>query len=258
MDISTAITRAISPRLSECELTHLNRVPIDIQKAREQHRSYEKALETMGFRIRRISDLPENADGVFVEDTAVVLPELAIITRPGAESRRPETETMASVLREYRNLRFIDAPGTLDGGDVLVMGKKIYIGNSGRTNPDAIHQFREIARPLGYEVFAVPVTGCLHLKTAVSPLEEDLLLMNPEWVDPVLFEGCQSIPVHSSEPFGANVMRRENWALCPASFPGTAELLQGSGYDLITVDQSELAKAEAGLTCCSVIVPDTE
>lgn len=236
----------------------MDRAPIDIAKAREQHRLYEKALETMGYRIRRLSELPENADCVFVEDTAVVLPEIAIITRPGAESRRPETETMAAVLSEYRDLRFIEAPGTLDGGDVLVIGKKIFIGNSGRTNRNAISRFTEIVHPFGYEVIAVPLSGCLHLKTAISAIENDLVLINPEWADPDVFAECHAIPVHPSEPFAANVMISENRVLCAASFPRTADLLQKRGYDLLTVDQSELAKAEAGLTCCSVIVPDTE
>ena len=255
---SIALTRAISPRLADCELTHLSRSPIDIPKARKQHRSYEEALETIGYKIRRLPNLPEHADGVFVEDTTVVLPGIAIIARPGAESRRAETQSMASVLKEYRDLHFIKAPGTLDGGDVLVIGKKIYIGSSGRTNPEGIRQFTEISRPLGYTVIAIPLTACLHLKTAVSAVGNDLILINPDWADPDIFEGCHAIPVHPSEPFAANVMVRENRALCDASYSKTGELLQENGYDVITIDQSELARAEAGLTCCSVIVPDTE
>jgi dimethylargininase len=251
---SIAITRSVSPRLAECELTHLDRSPIDISKAEKQHRDYEKALETMGYSILRLPDLPDQPDGVFVEDTAFVLPEIAIIARPGAESRRAETESMASVLEEYRDLHTIKSPGTLDGGDVLVLGKTIYIGSSGRTNSEAIRQVQNFTHPFGYRVVAVPVTGCLHLKTAVSALEADLILINPDWVDPAIFKRCRSIPVHPSEPFGANVMRNDNTALTSLSFPNTAELLQSLGYDLLTVDQSELAKAEAGLTCCSVIV----
>jgi len=253
---STALTRAISPLLSQCELTHLNRSPIDIPKARKQHRSYEEALEMMGYKIRRLPELPDYADGVFVEDTAVVLPDIAIIARPGAESRRAETQSMAAVLKEYRDLHFIEAPGTLDGGDVLVLGKKIYIGNSGRTNFEAIRQFTEISRHHGYTVIAVPLTGCLHLKTAISAIGNDLVLINPDWADPDIFEGCHAISVHPSEPFAANVMIKENRALCAASFPLTADLLQKRGYDLLAIDQSELARAEAGLTCCSVIVQD--
>lgn len=250
----TALTRAISPLLSDCELTHLERNPIEIDKAEEQHRDYEKALERMGYLIRRLPEAPHLPDGVFVEDAAVVFDEAGIITRPGAASRRPETESMAGVLKEYRELRFIEEPGTLDGGDVLTLGKDVYIGLSERTNREAIRQAGEILKPFGYRVTGVPVSGCLHLKTALTPLENDLLLINPDWVDGDIFEGYRTEPVHPDEPFGANVMRRGNWALCPIAFPRTAEILTRKGYDLITVDQSELAKAEAGLTCCSVIV----
>ena len=250
----TALTRAISPLLVDCELTHLERAPIDIHKAEEQHREYERALEKMGYTIRRLPETPDLPDGVFVEDTAVVFPEIAIITRPGAESRRPETDTMAAILKEYRELRFIEAPGTIDGGDVLTLGKHVYIGDTKRTNRAAIRQFSDILQPFGYTVTAVPVTKCLHLKTAIAPLEEDLLLINPNWIDGDIFDDHQTEPVHPDEPFGANVMRRGNYVLCPTAFPKTAELLTQKGYDVITVNQSELAKAEAGLTCCSVIV----
>lgn len=252
--MAIALTRQISPKLSECELTHLDREPIDIKKAAEQHHQYENALKKMGYSISRLPETPDLPDGVFVEDAAVVFDELAIITRPGAESRRPETDSMAEVLKEYRELHFIKSPGTLDGGDVLVLGKNVYIGISQRTNREAIHQFDQILKPYGYEVHGIEVTNCLHLKTALAPLEDDLLLINPEWVDGEMFDGYQTVSIHPDEPYGANVMRRDNWALCPEAFPRTAELLKERGYDVITVNQSEMAKAEAGLTCCSVIV----
>lgn len=252
--MANALTRQISPKLSECELTHLERHPIDISKAIEQHHEYENALKKMGYTIRRLPKTPELPDGVFVEDTAVVFDELAIITRPGAESRRPETESMAEVLKEYRELHFIKDPGTLDGGDVLVLGKSVYIGISKRTNREAIRQFSQILIPFGYEIHGIEVTDCLHLKTALTPLEDDLLLINPDWVDGEIFDGYQTVSTHPDEPFGANMMRRRNWALCPEAFPRTADLLADRGYDVITVNQSEMAKAEAGLTCCSVIV----
>lgn len=250
----TALTRAISPLIVECELTHLKREPIDVDKVISQHNEYEKVLEKMGYSIRRLPETPHLPDGVFVEDTAVIFPELAIITRPGAESRREETQTMADILREYRELKFIIEPGTVDGGDVLVVGHNVYIGLSKRSNRKGIRQFEEILAPLGYRVKGIPVTGCLHLKTAIAVLEEDLMLINPEWVDPAHFEGFCFLPVDPAEPYSANVMRRGNYALCPQHFNGTAELLDKRGYDVLTVDQSELAKAEAGLTCCSVLV----
>ena len=252
--MATALTRKISPKLSECELTHLDRKSINISKTEEQHHQYENALKKMGYSIHRIPETPKLPDGVFVEDTAVVFDELAIITRPGAESRRPETESMADILKEYRELHYIMCPGTIDGGDVLVLGKNVYIGISKRTNRQAIQQFDQILKPYGYIVSGIEVTDCLHLKTALTQLENDLLLINPDWVDGDIFEGYHTVSIHSDEPYGANVMRRDNWALCPEAFPRTAELLQERGYDVITIDQSEMAKAEAGLTCCSVIV----
>jgi dimethylargininase len=249
-----ALTRAISPLLGECELTHLDRTPIDIHLAEKQHEAYEEALEKMGYSVRRIPETPHLPDGVFVEDTAVVFPEVGIITRPGAESRRPETESMAGVLKEYRDLHFIEAPGTIDGGDVLTLGKTVYIGISNRTNREAIRQFSEILKPFGYTVQGVLVTKCLHLKTAIAPIEDDLLLINPEWISPDLFPGYHCESIHHDEPYGANIMRKDNMALCPAAFRHSLDWLDSRGYDVIAIDQSEMAKAEAGLTCCSVLV----
>ena len=254
MNQPTALTRAISPLLGECELTHLEREVIDILKADQQHHEYEQALEKMGYIIRRVPETPHLPDGVFVEDTAVVFPEVGIITRPGAESRRQETKTMAEILKEYRELRFIEAPGTIDGGDVLSLGKSVYIGISQRTNREAINQVSEILKPFGYKVTGIPVTKCLHLKTAIAQIEDDLLLINPEWVDREIFPDYQCEHVHPDEPNGANIMRKDNWALCPSSFKYSLDWLSKRGYDVISLDQSEMAKAEAGLTCGSVIV----
>jgi len=254
--MSIALTRAVSPLLGQCELTHLERNPINIIKAEEQHRQYEQALEKMGYVIRRIEETPHLPDGVFVEDTAVVFPELAVITRPGAESRREEAKTMAAVLKEYRELKHIKEPGTIDGGDVLILGKNVYIGLTRRSNREGIRQFSEILQPFGYHVTAVPVNGCLHLKTAIAVLEDKLMLINPEWVSPKIFEGFRFKYIADNEPYGANVMRKDNFALCPRVFKETIKLLEKLGYDVITIDQSELAKAEAGLTCCCVIVEE--
>jgi dimethylargininase len=254
MNHPTALTRAVSPLLSECELTHLNRNPIDLKKAEKQHTDYEDALTRMGYFVRRLPETPHLPDGVFVEDAAVVFDEVGIITRPGAVSRRPETESMAEILKEYRELKFIEEPGTIDGGDVLILGKRVYIGISQRTNRNAILQFSEILAPYGYTVTGVNVSGCLHLKTALTPIEDDLLLINPDWVDGDIFEGYHTEAIHPDEPYGANVMRFKNWALCPSAFSHTLEWLNTRDYDIISIDQSEMAKAEAGLTCCSVIV----
>jgi dimethylargininase len=251
-----ALTREVSPLLEKCELTHLSREPIDVHRAKEQHKYYEKALEQLGFTIRRLPETPHLPDGVFVEDTAVVFPEFAIITRPGAESRRGEAETMAGVLREYRELYYLREPGILDGGDVLKSGKTVYIGITARSNTAGIQQFREIVAPFGYKVTAIPVTGCLHLKSGITKLEDDRLLINPEWVHPNYFADYSLEYIHHHEPYSANVIRYRNYVICSAAFPETQKLLKKSGYDVIAIDQSELAKAEAGLTCCSVFIED--
>ncbi len=251
-----ALTREVSPLLEKCELTHQSRVPIDIQRAKKQHMKYEEALEQMGFTIRRLTATPHLPDGVFVEDTAVVFPEFAIITRPGAESRRGETESMADVLKEYRELYYIREPGILDGGDVLKAGKTVYIGITSRTNESGIQQFKEIVTMFGYKVIPIPVTGCLHLKSGITVLEPHRLLINPDWIHPGYFADYSLEYVHHHEPYGANVIRYQNFAICSDAYPETQKLLKKSGYDVISIDQSELEKAEAGLTCCSVIIED--
>ncbi|MFN2374369.1 MAG: dimethylarginine dimethylaminohydrolase family protein [Cyclonatronaceae bacterium] len=248
-----AITREPSHSLGNCELTHLDRKAIDVETAALQHQRYEQYLEQFGCSVVRLPAEHDLPDAVFVEDAAVVFPDVAVITRPGAESRRPETVSMADELKKWRPLRFIDAPGTLDGGDVLTLGKNVYVGISGRSNESGIEQLRHYLKPFGYTVTGVPVRGCLHLKTALDPVHDDLLLINPQWVDPGLFDGVTCVPVHPSEPFGANLLRFGNAALCSESFPRTIDWLAGLGLDVRTIDYSEMAKAEAGLTCCSVI-----
>src|SRR5436190_11918806 len=179
MPQAVAITRAVSPALGACELTHVARVPIDVELARAQHRAYEQALINAGYRVERLDTGPDMPDSVFVEDIAVVFDELAIITRPGAESRRRETPAVAEALAAYRPLHVIQPPGTVDGGDVLVAGRKVFVGRSTRTNDAAAMQMRRILGPFGYTVVQTDVRGCLHLKSAVTRLDADRLLVNP-------------------------------------------------------------------------------
>jgi dimethylargininase len=246
-----ALVRPVSPRIVECELTFLERQPIDYPRAAAEHEQYERALAAHGCTLVHVAAEPELADGVFVEDAVVVLDELAILTRPGAESRRPEIESVAAALEPYRPLQRIAAPGTIDGGDVFRIGKTIYVGRSPRTNDDGIAQLQALAR--GYDVRPVSVDGALHLKTAVTPVGERTLLINPEWVDRALFDGFDLIEVDPSEPFAANVLRLGEFVLMSSSFPRTRELLAGGGYRIETVELGEMEKAEAGITCCSVI-----
>jgi dimethylargininase len=249
-----ALTRAVSPAMASCELTHLERVPIDAALAASQHHDYEQLLRQLGCRVEQVTPAPTLPDSVFIEDTAVVLDEVAVIARPGAESRRLEVESVAYALRQRRPLAMITAPGTLDGGDVLTVGKVLYVGQSGRTNDEGIAQLRRHVAPFGYEVHAVRPTGCLHLKTAVTAVSDTVVLLNPEWISPAEFRGLDALAVDHAEPFAANVVRVGHAVLTAAAFPRTRALLEGQGIDVHAVDVSELAKAEGAVTCCSILL----
>ena len=249
-----AITRPVPRRIDRCELTHLSREPIDFARAVAQHDAYEAALVRMGCRIERLPDTPELPDSVFVEDTAVVLDDLAIATRPGAESRRPEVDTVVPVLRQWRSVATIDAPGTLDGGDVLVTPGRIFVGLSSRTNQEGAAQLAAFAAPHGFATTCLRVTGCLHLKSAVTLAADDTLLLNPEWIEPAAFANFRVLPIDPTEPFAANVLRIGDHVLCAAEHPRTRERLETEGIRTLTVEADELAKAEGGLTCGSLLV----
>ena len=248
-----AVTRPVSPAIARCELTHLARTAIDVDLAREQHQAYERALEAAGCRIVRIDAAPDLADSVFVEDAAVVFDEVAIVTRPGALSRRAETPAVAAALERYRPLRFIGDPATLDGGDVLAAGRRVFVGVSGRTNQAAVRQLQSILDPYGYEVRSVAVTGCLHLKSAATALSPDRLLVNPGWVAPGSLPSLDLVEVDPGEPYAANIVRAGGALVYPAAFPRTRERLERLGLRISTVEVGELAKAEGAVTCCSVI-----
>lgn len=248
-----AVTRPVSPSLAECELTHLAREPIDIARATTQHAAYEVLLDSLGATIVRAPAAPDAPDAVFIEDTAIVLDEVAVITRPGAPSRRKEPAAIAALLAAYRPVRSMEAPATLDGGDVLRLGRTLYVGQSGRTNNQGIEQLRSIAAPFGYDVVPVEFAGCLHLKSAVTALGDELLLMNPAWVSPAAFPGLEILPIDDREPYAANALRVAGAIVYPTEFPRTRDLLVARGLRVATTDCSELAKAEGAVTCCSLI-----
>jgi dimethylargininase len=250
-----AFTREVSPSIVRCELTHLAREPIDLDRARSQHRAYEAVLASLGCTVRRLPEAPDLPDAVFVQDAALVFDEVAVVTRPGAESRRPETATVADALAPHRPLRFIEAPGTLDGGDVVVLGRSIFAGQSARTNLDGARQLAATVMPLGYMVHVVDVTGCLHLQTAATPVADRVLLVNRAWIDPRPFGDVEAIDVDPSEPFAANALRVGDALVYPDCFPRTRARLEARGFHVVPVDVSELAKAEAGVTCGCLLVP---
>jgi dimethylargininase len=248
-----AIIRDVSAALERCELTHIARTPIDVSRARAQHDVYERCLIEAGCRVERLAADATMPDSVFVEDIAVVFRELALISRPGAESRREETPAIAAALGPYRTRRAIETPGTVDGGDVLVAGRRVFAGRSSRTNAAGIDQMRQILDPFGYTVQAVDVTTCLHLKSAVTALADDVLLMNRAWTAAREFHGFTIVDVDPEEPFAANALRVEDIIVFPAAFPRTRERLEARGLRVRTVDVDELAKAEGGVTCCSLV-----
>jgi len=268
-----ALTRSVSPEIARCELTHLARTPIDYARAVAEHDEYEDLLRRLGCRVERLPDAPELPDSVFVEDTAVVFDDVAVIARPGAASRQPEVDAMVGALEPYRRLKCIEPPGTLDGGDVLVTPGRVFVGLSGRTNEEGMRQLASHIAPFGFEVIGVPVTGCLHLKSAVTVLGlppkggsygenlwlppsggRTLLLINPAWVDPAHFAGCDLIEIDPAEPAAANVLLVDGTVIGAAEFPQTRRRIEAKGLVTASVPAGELAKAEGGLTCCSVLV----
>ena len=248
-----ALTRQVSPAISQCELTHIVREPIDYERACAQHRRYEDALRSLGMEVISLEAEPELPDSVFVEDVALVLDECAIMLNPGAASRRPEVASAEKALAPYREIYRIQPPGTVDGGDILHVGKTIYVGLSSRSTEDAIEQMKAILEPRSYEVRGVRVTGCLHLKSAVTQVSKDTLLINPEWVSKEDFPGFHFIDVDPSEAYAANAVLVDDTIIYPSSFPRTQAKLRAAGIRMVIVDADELAKAEGAVTCCSLI-----
>jgi dimethylargininase len=250
-----AFTRAVPSSITRCALTHLSREPIDVDVARAQHERYESALRDAGVDVTRLADRDELPDAVFVEDTAVVFDDIAVLTRPGMESRRGEVESVREVLAAHRPLATIEAPATLDGGDVLVLDREVLVGLTPRSNILGVQQLRALLTPLGYEVRAAPVRGCLHLKSAVTRAGTRTLVVNPSWVDPALMPGWETVVVDAREPHAANVLWLGSTTIVAEAFERTnAALARATDSQLVTVPASELAKAEGGVTCCSLLV----
>ena len=252
-----AFTRQVSPRIVDCALTHLDRRPIDPDLAAAQHAAYEQALREAGYEVIRLPYLPGDPDAVFVEDTAILLGGHAIVTRPGAASRFDEIHSTTEGLTPYFTVRRLFA-GTLDGGDVLRIGRTLFVGQSNRTDAEGTRELATMVAPLDYVVVPVELGQCLHLKTAVTFAGNDgdgrsLLLVNPDWVDPALFGDVAVITVAEEEPFAANVVRLRDRLIMAAGSPGTVAKLRQSGFTVVEVDVSELQKAEAGGTCMSLI-----
>jgi dimethylargininase len=249
----TAITRAVSPAIVNCELSFISRQPIDFVRACAQHRAYEQLLEKLGARVISLPAEPDLPDSMFVEDPAIALDELAVIFPLGTATRRAEGASLAEALAPFRKLEYVNLPGTLEGGDVLRIGRKVLVGCTKRTNADGIRQLAAILVPHNYEVIPVRVAGCLHLKSAVTYLGRNTLLANRAWFDPAPFLGYDWIDLDPSEPHAANALALGDTIIFPASFPRTRARIQARGFHVTTLDISELQKAESGLTCSSLL-----
>ena len=252
-----AFTRAVSPKLPECVLTHLDRSPIDVATAAAQHATYEQALAEAGFEVIRLPELADDPDAVFVEDTALLLGEHAIITRPGVASRANETNSSADGLQGHFDLHRIES-GHVDGGDVLRIGHRLYVGLSTRTDRAGISSLAEIATPLGYHVIAAKAGACLHLKTGATFAGRNaagtpMLLYDAAAIDPAQFADVVPFAVDQSERAAANCLRVADRLINPAGNPRTADRLRDHGFNVVELDVSELQKAEAGVTCMSLI-----
>ncbi len=249
----TAITRAVSPAIVNCELTFVQRAPIDIAKAMEQHHAYEHMLEKFGAKVCPLAAEPELPDSMFVEDPALVLDEVAVILPLGTASRRPEAASLAKALAPYRELKYVELPGTVEGGDILRIGRDLFVGLTDRTNEEGVRQLKAIADIYNYKLTTVLVTGCLHLKSAVTFLGRNTLLANREWFNPTPMENFEWVDVDPQEPHAANALAFDSSVIFPASFPLTRARIEARGFEVTSLDISELQKAESGLTCSSLL-----
>jgi dimethylargininase len=248
-----AITRCVSPALTECELSFIPRQPINLAIAQQQHHRYEKLLGQLGARVISLPAEPALPDSMFVEDPALVLDELAVIFPLGTDTRRREAATIAAALSPFRTLAYVQLPGTIEGGDILRLGRKLFVGRTARSNAEGISQLAAIGAPLGYEVIGVPVTGCLHLKSAVTSLDDNTLLANRAWFESSLIKDHEWVDVDPAEPHAGNALAIAGTVMFPASFTRTQAQIEARGFQVVPIDISELQKAESGLTCSSLL-----
>lgn len=250
---TVAVTRELTAAIGNCELTFLHRSAIDFGLAQQQHRDYQSALSSLGCEVVVVPAPPGLADSVFIEDTALVLDDIAVMLRPGVASRQPEVAGVAEVLQQYKPLKAIEPPGTIDGGDLLRVGNRIFAGLSTRSNQSGIQQLRDIVSDFGMTVETVETTKCLHLKSAVSEVAPGTLLINTDWISSSAFKDFEMIPVDKEETHAANALRIGKNLIYPSSFPRTMDVLVNRGIDVVPVDLTELQKAEGAVTCCSLI-----
>jgi dimethylargininase len=249
-----AITHVPSPNMQHCQLTHRTRAPIDYGRAVRQHEEYCRVLRGCGAGVLTLDANRDLPDCAFIEDTAIVFDEVAVLTTMGTESRRAEPAGVEPVLREYRGVRRVEAPATIEGGDVLRVGRTLLVGLSSRTNRAGVDALEAVVRRYGYDVVPVPVRGCLHLKSACTALPDQSLLLNPDWLDGAALRGFRWVRVPDEEPDAANVALVGSGVCVAASHPRTADRIRQLGFDVRPIDLSEFAKAEGCVTCLSILL----
>ena len=251
--MNRVIVRQPGAELAQGERSFLDREPIDFELATRQHAAYCQALSSLGCELSVLPALNGFPDAPFVEDMAIVLPEVAVLTRTGAESRRAELPTVRDALELSREFVSIEAPGTLDGGDVFRVDTTLFVGQSDRTNHAGLKQLAHLVLPFGYRVKAVEVVECLHLRTGCSWLGGDHMLINPSWINSARLDEYETIEVDPAEPFAATVLVIDGTVLMSSACPKTVERVRSAGFEVTCLDISEFEKAEAGLTCLSLV-----
>jgi len=248
-----AVTNVPSPLLYLGVRTFADEAAVDYAIAVRQHEQYRDALQRCGCRVISLEVNRDHPDSVFVEDTALVLDEVANMMSPGATSRRDEPRAIEATLREYRTVVCVEPPATIDGGDIVRSGERLYVGESQRTNPAGIAALTALSRTYGYEVASIPVFGCLHLKSACSALPDGRFLVNADWIDVSPLPSDRLLHVPHSEPWAGDVLVIGERIIVSDAFPETIELLEGQGWEVVPVGVSEFAKVEGGVTCLSLV-----
>jgi dimethylargininase len=248
-----AITHVPSPNMDQCVRTYIGHAPIDYDRAVRQHEAYCRLLRQCGADVRTLDVNRQLPDCAFVEDTAIVLDEVAVLCSMGHPARHAEPAGIEPELRKYREVQRVEAPATIEGGDVLRVGRTLLVGVTARTNPAGVSALQAVARRYGYTVVPVPVQQCLHFKSACTALPDQSLLVNPAWLDLPALRGFKLVSVPDEEPDAANVVVVGPGVIAAASHPRTAEVIRQLGFAVQTLDLSEFAKAEGCVTCLSLL-----
>jgi dimethylargininase len=252
-----ALTRGISASIDRCEVSFIDRVPIDVQKMKQQHRAYEEMLQSMGYEVIQISADDSCPDCCFIEDTALVLDEIAVITHPGSTARRAEVPGVVSTIEKFRKTVKIEPPATLEGGDVLRIGRNLYVGLTQRTNVEGVGALRKLVAPYGYTVTAVPTPGALHMKSVCTAANDRTVVADPTRMDVSVFANYDVVEISPEEWMGGDLLPINGTVCMIEGFPKLKSALEGRGLNVRTLNMSEFMKAEAGLTCLSLLFEES-